>query len=86
MVKFQEHRGVSVWSINFDQKAKPGPCDELFTSLTKKYNVSEEAISLRWCMDQGVVAITTSRIICDLSRVNWTPVSWTPWVFLLLKH
>ena len=41
-------------------KAKPGPCDDLFASLGKKYGVSEEAIALRWCMDQGVVAITTS--------------------------
>ena len=41
-------------------KAKPGPCDDVFASLTKKYGVSEEAVALRWCIDQGVVAITTS--------------------------
>ena len=41
-------------------KAKPGPCDEKLASLAKKYNVSEGEISLRWCIDQGVVAITTS--------------------------
>lgn len=41
-------------------KAKPGPCDEMLASLAKKYYVSEGEIALRWCIDQGVVAITTS--------------------------
>lgn len=41
-------------------KAKPGPCDAVLTELAKKYEVSEEAVALRWCIDQGVVAITTS--------------------------
>ena len=41
-------------------KAKPGPCDEMLASLAKKYFVSEGEIALRWCIDQGVVAITTS--------------------------
>ena len=41
-------------------KAKPGPCDEMLAFLAKKYYVSESEIALRWCIDQGVVAITTS--------------------------
>ncbi|OCK77339.1 aldo-keto reductase family 1 member C13 [Lepidopterella palustris CBS 459.81] len=41
-------------------KAKPGPVDEYMASLAKKYAVSEGEISLRWCIDQDVVAITTS--------------------------
>ena len=41
-------------------KAKPGPCDEALASLATKYYVSESEIALRWCIDQGVVAITTS--------------------------
>ena len=41
-------------------KAKPGPCDNLLASLAKKYYVSEGEISLRWCIDQDVIAITTS--------------------------
>lgn len=28
--------------------------------LAKKYYVSEGDVSLRWCIDQGIVAITTS--------------------------
>ena len=41
-------------------KAKPGPVDPLMAELAKKYYVSESEIALRWCIDQGVVAITTS--------------------------
>ena len=41
-------------------KAKPGPCDAVFAELARKYGVSEEAVALRWCVDQDVVAITTS--------------------------
>jgi diketogulonate reductase-like aldo/keto reductase len=41
-------------------KAAPGPCDEILSTLAKKYAVSEGEILLRWCIDQGVVALTTS--------------------------
>lgn len=41
-------------------KAAPGPIDEIFDALAKKYAVSPGEISLRWCVDQDVVAITTS--------------------------
>ena len=41
-------------------KAKPGPCDSIIAQLAKKYYVSEGEISLRFCIDQGIVAITTS--------------------------
>jgi diketogulonate reductase-like aldo/keto reductase len=39
---------------------RPGPIDDLLKELSAKYGVSEEAVALRWCVDQGVVAITTS--------------------------
>ena len=41
-------------------KAKPGPCDALLGNLARKYYVSEAEIALRWCIEQGIVAITTS--------------------------
>ena len=41
-------------------KAKPGPCDTLLEALANKYYVSEGEIALRWCMDQGIITITTS--------------------------
>ncbi|KAH6952052.1 aldo/keto reductase [Fusarium avenaceum] len=39
----------------------PGPVDELYAQLAKKYNVSEADVALRWCIDQGIAAITTTR-------------------------
>lgn len=41
-------------------KAKPGPCDVILEKLAKKYYVSEGEIALRWTIDQGIPAITTS--------------------------
>ena len=38
-------------------KAAPGPADE---RLAKKYFVGEGEICLRWCLDDDVVAVTTS--------------------------
>jgi diketogulonate reductase-like aldo/keto reductase len=41
-------------------RAKGGPVDDFMARLAKKYAVSEGEISLRWCIDQDVVPITTS--------------------------
>lgn len=41
-------------------KAKPGPCDVILENLAKKYYVSEGEIALRWAIDQGISAVTTS--------------------------
>jgi diketogulonate reductase-like aldo/keto reductase len=41
-------------------KATPGPCDDLLLALSKKYAVSAVEISLRYCIDQDIVPITTS--------------------------
>ncbi|KAI5919502.1 Aldo/keto reductase [Camillea tinctor] len=41
--------------------ARPGPLDDTFAELAKKYGVSESEIVLRWVIDQGIVAITTSK-------------------------
>ena len=42
------------------RKPRPGPVDDVLAKLAKKYAVSEGEICLRWCIDQDVVAITTS--------------------------
>ena len=39
---------------------KGGPVDAVWSELAKKYGVSEGDVGLRWCLDQGLVAITTS--------------------------
>ena len=41
-------------------KASGGPADEVLAKLAKKYAVNAGEVCLRWCIDQDVVAITTS--------------------------
>lgn len=41
-------------------KAQGGPIDSYTEALAKKYAVTSGEILLRWCIDQDVVAITTS--------------------------
>ena len=41
-------------------RASPGPLDALYADLAKKYDVAPGEIALRWIIDQGAVAITTS--------------------------
>ncbi|KAI0004816.1 aldehyde reductase 1 [Xylariaceae sp. FL0662B] len=41
-------------------RAKPGPVDDIYETLARKYGVTVGDIALRWCIDQGIVAITTS--------------------------
>ena len=41
-------------------RVKPGPADDFLAALAKKYAVSEGEISLRYCIDQDIVPITTS--------------------------
>lgn len=41
--------------------ARPGPADPAYAELAAKYAVSEGEVALRWCLDQDVVAITTSK-------------------------
>ncbi|KAL7757365.1 hypothetical protein ACKLNR_011892 [Fusarium oxysporum f. sp. zingiberi] len=41
-------------------RARPGPVDALYANLASKYGVTEGDIALRWCIDQNIVAITTS--------------------------
>ncbi|CAK7267802.1 hypothetical protein SEPCBS57363_002775 [Sporothrix epigloea] len=41
-------------------RAKGGPLDPVYARLAKKYGVTEGDVGLRWVVDQGIVAITTS--------------------------
>lgn len=41
--------------------ARPGPADAAYAELAAKYGVTEGEVALRWCLDQDVVAITTSK-------------------------
>lgn len=41
-------------------KAPGGPVDAVYERLATKYGVTPGDIGLRWCLDQGIVALTTS--------------------------
>jgi len=63
LVPWSEERGIvtsAFGPLTSITKGRPGPTDTVVSRLSEKYGVSEEAILLRWCVDQGVPAITTS--------------------------
>lgn len=41
-------------------KASPGPLDDTYAQLARKYGVTPGEIALRWVIDQGMVVLTTS--------------------------
>jgi diketogulonate reductase-like aldo/keto reductase len=41
-------------------KAPGGPVDPMYEKLARKYGVEPGLVGLRWCLDQGIVAVTTS--------------------------
>ncbi|KAI1764331.1 aldo/keto reductase [Hypoxylon sp. FL1150] len=41
-------------------KAQQGPVDNIYAALARKYGVSMSEVALRWVIDQGIVAVTTS--------------------------
>ncbi|KAL8687640.1 MAG: hypothetical protein Q9218_006243 [Villophora microphyllina] len=63
LLGYMKEHGIAVAAygpLTAVTKAKPGPCDDVYAELAKKYYVSEGEIALRWCIDQDVVTITTS--------------------------
>ena len=63
LLPFMQSKGIAMQAygpLTAITKAKPGPCDDILASLAKKYFVSEGEICLRWCLDKGIIAITTS--------------------------
>lgn len=39
----------------------PGPLDETLKAIADKYGVTPELVCFRWCLDQDVVVVTTTR-------------------------
>ncbi|KAJ5317295.1 hypothetical protein PENANT_c034G09980 [Penicillium antarcticum] len=63
LVSFHESKGIKTISysgLTPITRAKGGPLDPLLTSLAIKYAVSEAEVLLRWTIDRGCIAITTS--------------------------
>ncbi|KAJ5833149.1 hypothetical protein N7474_001460 [Penicillium riverlandense] len=63
LVAWQESKGIKTTSyagLSPITRAKGGPLDPVLSRLAQKYAVSEAEILLRWVIDQGCVAVTTS--------------------------
>jgi diketogulonate reductase-like aldo/keto reductase len=63
LVKWHHEKGVAVEAyapLTAVTKKKGGPVDAVYEKLARKYGVPEGMVALRWCLDQGVVPVTTS--------------------------
>ncbi len=57
----KHHIATSAYSpLTAVTKAAPGPLDDIYKGLARKYGVGEAEIALRWCIDQGIAVLTTS--------------------------
>jgi diketogulonate reductase-like aldo/keto reductase len=63
LISFSKKHGITTSAygpLTAAIRATPGPLDDTYKTLAKKYNVTIGEIALRWIIDQGVVALTTS--------------------------
>ncbi|KAK2624218.1 hypothetical protein QTJ16_006168 [Diplocarpon rosae] len=63
LLPWQKQHGIAASAyapLTAVTKAKGGPVDPIYERLSKKYDVTPGEIALRWVIDQGVVALTTS--------------------------
>ncbi|EFW98412.1 aldo-keto reductase family 1 member c13 [Grosmannia clavigera kw1407] len=63
LVPYLHKHGIAVSAyapLTAIMRASPGPLDPTYAQLAAKYGVSDSAVALRWAIDRGIVAITTS--------------------------
>jgi diketogulonate reductase-like aldo/keto reductase len=63
LIEFLKKNGIAASAyapLTAAVKASPGPLDETYKDLARKYGVTPGEIALRWVIDQGIVALTTS--------------------------
>ncbi|CAN8101570.1 unnamed protein product [Discula destructiva] len=63
LLAYHREKGIAVsgyGGLTAITKAAPGPVDGVYEKLADKYNVTAADVALRWTLDTGVVAITTS--------------------------
>jgi diketogulonate reductase-like aldo/keto reductase len=63
LLDFHREKGIAVEAyspLTAVTKAAPGPVDAVYERVAKKYGVTPGEVALRWCLDQGIVAVTTS--------------------------
>ena len=84
LLEFHQKHGIATacYSVlSAITAASPGPVDQVYSNLTQKYGVSESEIALRWVLDQGFIAVTTSKkserlqaYLKNLTRIQLTNV------------
>ncbi|KAK4228365.1 alpha-keto ester reductase [Podospora fimiseda] len=63
LVEYHRGKGIALEAyspLTALTKAKGGPVDEVYERLAGKYGVEVGDVALRWVLDQGIVALTTS--------------------------
>ncbi len=63
LLEFHRKHGIATEAygpLSAILKGSPGPLDATYKELAHKYGVTPGEIALRWCIDQGVVTVTTS--------------------------
>ncbi|KAK1761166.1 alpha-keto ester reductase [Echria macrotheca] len=63
LVKWHKEHGIALEAygpLTAITKASGGPVDAVYERLASKYGVTTSDIGLRWCLDQDIVALTTS--------------------------
>lgn len=83
LLEFHRKHGIAVSAygpLTPIVRAQGGPVDAIWDKLAEKYGVSTSEIGLRWCIDQGIVVLTTTsnmdrmhRYVSRLSRFKLTP-------------
>lgn len=61
LLAYHREKGIAVsgyGGLSAITRAAPGPVDDKYEELAKKYNVTAADVALRWTLDTGVVAIT----------------------------
>jgi diketogulonate reductase-like aldo/keto reductase len=64
LVEFHQKNNIAISAyagLTAVTKAKGGPLDSTYDALARKYGVTPGEVALRWIIDQGMVAITTSQ-------------------------
>lgn len=63
LVEFHQSKGIATSAyapLTAAVFGRPGPLDQYYSNLARKYGVSEADVALRWTVDQGMICITTS--------------------------
>ncbi|KAK4164979.1 alpha-keto ester reductase [Cladorrhinum sp. PSN259] len=78
LLEYHRQKGIAVEAYSplaAITKAQGGPVDAVYEKLAEKYKVTPGEIGLRWVIDQGVVALTTSK--SEERLKGWLERLWT---------